>query len=560
MKKFVSDHFRQVDRRALVYALLLLLFMVLFERTAFRVNYRHYLLLVFVANKAIFALYIAAVLGSLVCAFLFFYTSLVAPKKYKLIYFLLFTLAIAFEYGYQTAMGRFSYFTDLQRASFTNSEQKLAAIKSYLNWMALIPCAIYGVALLLLKPQLPRPSFRRLALVIILFVFFNATFWSIRIRGFSRGYNFPTVSLSAFFRTTTSYVLFRAFAYNGKRDPIAIPLLPSTYRPANNIVFVVDESMRADHLSLNHYSRPTTPFLEQLAHEGLLRNWGTAVSSSTCSLDAHDFLITGVSVDATGAGEAIRKAPLIFQYAKAMRYKTYYLDGQLDTLWGEMAGDGITYVDEWLGASSFGSLPWDVDFAMAKKAREIISGSAGNFIFVFKRGVHAPQRSSFPRAATVWKPSYEGTSATGSPAEQPAVANAYDNGIKYNVDHFFQILGDDFHNLPNGTVIIYTGDHGQTLGEGGAKHTHCGETKAEASVPLFIVGSLDRAVDVNFKPAHANLFATALDLLGYPEELRKHSYALSLFKAKATDSRERFYISPTNPMDDGTPGRLLKFD
>lgn len=560
MKKFVSQQLRHVDRRALVCSLLLQLFMVLFERTAFQVNYRHYLLLVYVANKAIFALYVAAVLGSLVCVVLFFYASLISPAKYKLIYFLLFTLAIAFEYGYQAAMGRFSYFTDLQRASFTNSEQKLAAIKSYLNWMALLPCAVYGVTLLVVKPRVPRPAFRRLAVVIILFAVFSATFWSIRITGFSRGYNFPTVSLSAFFRTTTSYVLFRVFAYNGKREPVVTPVLTDTYRPANNIVFVVDESMRADHLSLNHYPRPTTPFLEQLAHEGLLRNWGTAVSSSTCSLDAHDFLITGVSVDASGASETTIKAPLIFQYAKAMRYKTYYLDGQLDTLWGEMAGDGITYVDQWLGVSSFGSLPWDVDFAMAKKVREIISGSSGNFIFVFKRGVHAPHRSSFPRAATVWTPSYEGTAATGSPAEQPAVANAYDNGLRYNLDRFFQIIGEDFHKLPNGTVIIYTGDHGQTLGEGGAKHTHCGETKAEASVPLFMVGGLDRAVDVNFKPAHANLFATTLDLLGYPEELRKHSYALSLFKAKAADSRERFYVSPTNPMADGTPGRLIKFD
>jgi len=51
----------------------------------------------------------------------------------------------------------------------------------------------------------------------------------------------------------------------------------------------------------------------------------------------------------------------------------------------------------------------------------------------------------------------------------------------------------------------------------------------------------DRTVDTGFKASHANMFTTLLDLMNYPEELRKYPYAISLFKAKAADSRPRYF-------------------
>jgi glucan phosphoethanolaminetransferase (alkaline phosphatase superfamily) len=105
--------------------------------------------------------------------------------------------------------------------------------------------------------------------------------------------------------------------------------------------------------------------------------------------------------------------------------------------------------------------------------------------------------------------------------------------------------------LPNNTVIVYTGDHGESFFENG-KAGHGGETTGEAEVPLFILGMSDARIDVGFKASHHNIFATLLDLMNYPEELRRSEYSKSLLKAKAADSSSRFF----NP----GPGKKIRFD
>lgn len=63
-------------------------------------------------------------------------------------------------------------------------------------------------------------------------------------------------------------------------------------------------------------------------------------------------------------------------------------------------------------------------------------------------------------------------------------------------------------------------------------------------VPLFMIGKLGNEIDTKFKAAHDNIFATLLDLMNYPEALRNRAYAISLMKAKESDSRERYFVSP----------------
>jgi glucan phosphoethanolaminetransferase (alkaline phosphatase superfamily) len=105
--------------------------------------------------------------------------------------------------------------------------------------------------------------------------------------------------------------------------------------------------------------------------------------------------------------------------------------------------------------------------------------------------------------------------------------------------------------MPDETVIIYTGDHGQTLYSNG-KASHGGASIAEASVPLFMIGKIPNRVDTNYKASHQNLYPTILDLINYPEELREKNKAISLLKAKAKDSKPRFFnpnLSAKVPFD-----------
>ena len=64
--------------------------------------------------------------------------------------------------------------------------------------------------------------------------------------------------------------------------------------PKNNIVLVIDESIRGDHLSVNGYKRETTPFLDALSQEDSFYNWGLAVAGATCSHPSNSLILTGV--------------------------------------------------------------------------------------------------------------------------------------------------------------------------------------------------------------------------------------------------------------------------
>jgi glucan phosphoethanolaminetransferase (alkaline phosphatase superfamily) len=217
----------------------------------------------------------------------------------------------------------------------------------------------------------------------------------------------------------------------------------------------------------------------------------------------------------------------------------------MKVFWSGIADDR-NYIDNWLNVDSLIDerkiVKWGIDNEIAKRVNAIISSSSGNFIVIFKHGSHIPYQDDFPPGGEVWQPSYE----TGNKFEIPdasrlnEVVNAYDNSLRYNIDSFFKNLVDDYSRMPNNTVILYTGDHGQTLFANG-KASHGGDTKEEAMVPLFIVGKLSGPIDTNFKASHKNIYPTLLDLMNYPEELRERRFVISLLKAKSSDSKPRFF-------------------
>lgn len=552
MNNFVLKSLNSIDRKVFIRSAFFSLSLIAFEWLLLSVNYKgfigHFYAKEFDRYSIFGPLFL---LFSLLIFFLFTYFSFVSSWRFKIIYFLIFFFAVFHEYGYQNAYGRFSDIVDLSSTSASTPEQKLNAIATYINLVAIIPCIAFLFVLVKQKSEIVTHSLKSFLLIILLFISFYSALWYVFPKLHTD--TFPTVSIGAFTNTAVSYALFNEFSYKKERQLVEQPAISPDFRPDNNIVFIVDESVRGDHLSLNGYQRKTTPFLDELAASNILKNWGIAASSSTCSLTSHNLLITGLKTDdMPDTDDLVRKVPSIFEYAKAMRYKTHYLDAQMTTFWGGTKDD-LSYIDDWRNAATFiesVNWRWDNDFKIAKKVNEIINTSKGNFIFVFKHGNHTPYSRNFPESEATWKPSYDGWRANFSgivvdfsDEQIPAMINSYDNGIKYNLDTFFKYISSDYNELPNNTILVYTSDHGQTLSEGGLTYTHCGNNPKEAIVPLFIIGDLKKPVDTDFKASHENLFATILDLMEYPVSLRKRDYAISLLKAKASDSKERYFVS-----------------
>jgi glucan phosphoethanolaminetransferase (alkaline phosphatase superfamily) len=472
---------------------------------------------------------------SLVWAVFFFRVSFTSKYWIKVFCLLLFVVAAFFEYGYQNAFARFSSVEDLRIALFdATSEQRRSSILVYVDWRAAIPCVAYAALLFKFRSS-QRHSWKMLGLALVSLAGFFAL-----VSPYTSG-QFPTISLDAFLRTASLSPWKWASGYHGPRDTVDIhPAQP----PQNNIILVVDESVRGDHLSINGYGRATTPYLDELLAQHQLYNWGIAASGGTCSEKSDSLLFTGMTLDELpDTTFQLRRRPNIFQYAKAMGYKTHFLDGQKDAYWLGTSYDK-QYLDEWQPPSSF-PVPdiVDVDAEMARKISAIVNGSTGHFILVIKRGVHYPYRTSFPVTAGLeWQP-IDTAETLPDPASKERLINTYDNAIKYNLESFFRSL--DVSRWLNHDLLLYTSDHGQTLSEHGERYTHCGTSMetapTEANVPLFIISSAPLVADTNFRASHANIFATLLDLMNVPKSERRRTYAKSLLEARATDSNPRYF-------------------
>ncbi len=531
-------------------ALLFLVGLIVYEALVLNIQFRHYFVNLQRGEYLIGFGALLIVFASWGWSALFFRASLMSRYVTRPVYFFIFLLAAGFEYGYQKAFSRFSTVEELRIALFdTTAQQCLDAIRAYRNWWLILPCLAYAVLLFTFRSH-RRNSWATLGLLLaVLVVFYSA------IGPFISG-NFTAISLNAFMRTVITSPWKWARGYHGPRDSVAAH--PEN-RPRNNIIFVIDESIRGDHLSLNNYHRATTPYLEKLAQQHWLHNWGIAAAGTTCSFASDSLLFTGINpTQLPDTGFQIRKVPNIFQYARAMGYRTHFLDAQKENFWLGTSNDR-SYVDDWQPAGSFvSSNNYDRDAVLAKRINEIVENSTGQFIWVIKLGVHYPYSRAFSPTASEWAPIDSGNQI--DPTRKEEMINAYDNALKYNLESFFQNLAIEKWQSRN--LLIYTSDHGQTLSEHGEQHTHCGTaadtSPTEATVPLFMISREPVSVDTGYRASHGNIFATLLDFMDFPADQRHREYALSLLSAKASDSQRRFFWA--GDPNERVLGVRIKFD
>lgn len=560
--------FFNTNRKTQILSVAFAIFLLVFELSSLQTGYLQFFDYLQDNRNYVFSIVcILHILVTLYLTFIFFLLAFNSKWYCAFIYFSIFTFSTFCEYGYQKALDKFTDVGDVVIALSATNEQKLDSIFTFLNFSALVPCIIFIILSLFVKTSARRFGFKPLLCVFILYCCFYSYYSFINVAFVD--HKFPNISFGAFWQTTTDFALNRAF-FNVNppvRDLVKTPELPKNYVPNNNIIVVFDETVRADHLSVNGYSRSTTPYLEELASRGLLKNYGVAVSASTSSHPSYEAFITGVTFNysnETWSNNYMR--PTIFQYAKAMNYKTYLFDGQMKKYWGSMPDDlnfinhfislkdlDERFIEDWEIGDTIshqiiddGRLQsWEVDSKIAKMVNQIFASSTGNFIFIYKRGNHFPYEKNYPPSAAFWKPIYLFNKQYEVPSAEKyeGIVNSYDNSVKYNIDNFFKNLSNNYSKLPNNTVIIYTGDHGESF-YANQKAAHGGITREEAMVPLFLIGDLRANLDTNYKASHCNIFPTLLDLMNYPENMRKPKYALSLFTATSKDSTQRFFNRP----------------
>ncbi|MCZ2127836.1 MAG: sulfatase-like hydrolase/transferase [Anaerolineales bacterium] len=465
---------------------------------------------------------------SFIFCFLFIWAALESKNFFRWLYFTLFFIPSLVQYGFWKAVGRFLSTPDLHIANATPFATWRGASVLYFNWHFLIPVIVFFLALLLIRGT--HAWRKSLTIFISLFALtlltgFPYFFLNTSVLNFG-------ASLSSFYQTISLFAAENVFVVQREAVKIHKPNNP----PENNIVLIIDESIRGDHLSINGYDRETTPFLDSLIKEqDSILNWGLASASATCSYLANSFILTGAQ-PGIDSFEDTDKYPTLFQYAKATGYTTYYIDAQTNVLWNGLNANDLIDIDKWYKAADLGD-DQQADFRAADLINQIVSESAGNLIVLNKRGVHFLYEESYPPEATIWTPM-----PTDYQLQPDLVKNPYDNGIRYNVDDFFKELFQN-PNLLDQTLILYTADHGDTIFEDGATWLHCNYTTKEATVPLIIFGKNLPSVNLDYHASHQNILPTLLDWMNIPLKERARPYAPSLFSATAAENKARFFLS-----------------
>lgn len=420
-----------------------------------------------------------------------------------------------------------------------------AALQSF--WTAMLPAlALGGLGLfaILLPPHVPRRlahrvKWRRLRWAPVLPVLIYAA--GIAWDGGKMTAAFPSqYKLASFLPMVTARDWFDTWPE--RRD---IDMAPRPSSASLHILYIVDESLRADFIDINKASG-TTPFL--LSRRNDISNFGYASSAHNCSDQSNAILRWGVTLNTL---QTARTQPTLWRYAKAAGYTSTYIDVQKrdGILQNYMRDSEKAEIDAFIAYDTL--TPDGADLPKYKKDRvaadlvaDILKRPEPQLIYFNKEGIHFPYEGKYPREATLFDNHMDGPFEPIGESKERLI-NSYKNAVHWSVDQFLAAL------LPQvdleRTLMIYTSDHGQNLLDRGLS-THCRVVNPhfmEGLVPLFVMtqtktwkSAFDAGAAYNKdKASHFQIFPSLLTVMGFEPNQIQARYGETLFEPISTERK-----------------------
>ncbi len=338
-------------------------------------------------------------------------------------------------------------------------------------------------------------------------------------------------------------------------DQVRAGYRPASHARRSNVIMIVADALRADHLALLGYGRPTTPALEALAKAGAVRLATSAVSvcnESACGLRA---LASSRYLDAQGA-RPITLPELLLRHGYGVHYM---LSGDHTNFYGLRAvyGAANSYFD---GASqsaryvnddrlvldrlrSFG--PWDgkpmmlqvhlmSSHALGKRHDDVLEFGPGE--------------------------NYDRLRWMGKPIDRSRAVNFYDRGVLQTDQVVREILDVLQHGgYLEDALVVVTGDHGEALGERG-RYSHGHSVWEEGlRVPFILLAfgaAHPGAMQAGRVVSQVDIAPTLLRALAMPIPSTWQGEPL-----QAADSGRMVFFQQQQQIgliDSRTPGRLYK--
>ncbi len=301
------------------------------------------------------------------------------------------------------------------------------------------------------------------------------------------------------------------------------------------IIMVLGETVRADHLGINGYSRNTTPKLAQreLLNLGAIKACGTATAKSV---------------------------PCLFSYLLQENYDESLAknsDNLLDVL--QRAGVKVIWRNNNSGCKSMcDRVTQDKDYALSsqyqcgdgacpdlallhqlpERIRALSQPDESILVVLHQQGNHGPEyyKRSLPQYKT-FLPECETNLLSDCSSEQ--ITNAYDNAILQTdtlLDEVISITEQFSDNYD--TAMVYLSDHGESLGENGV-YLHglpyWMAPAAQTEVPLFFwlsdgfkqnSGITNDCINTNQQASHDNIFDSLLSLFAVSSDAKRQQLDL----------------------------------
>lgn len=410
--------------------------------------------------------------------------------------------------------------------------------------MPSLTAILMAIGITFLRFTISKPRFGYLSLVFPICAFVLSTV-------IIKTSNANRLSIPSFFKIPSliSYTFQNNLYSLGREQVFNIPITTESH--FDHIVWIVDESVRGDHLQINNPLFKTTPFLDSVKNNQII-NFGVASSGAVCSDYSHIMLMSGLKPSQIPDKiSRSRKNPTIFQYAKKAGYNTslIYAPGYEDKPKGYMTQSDFNYLDTRYQTEMLNpNLPaYQWDFKSIDYLKDIVNNNKKSFTYFLKYGAHFHYEHSYPTNKKIFSPTQNPESFARD--DRQLLINSYHNALRWTVDDFFKQINDQLKG--KNIVIIYTSDHGQNLMD----HkdiilTHCVKEKAPqemAAVPLFIYSR-----DSTFKEhklmmrttyqnkSHFNIFPTTLELMGFDSLAIQDYYYQNLF---AKSQNQNLFIS-----------------
>ena len=268
-------------------------------------------------------------------------------------------------------------------------------------------------------------------------------------------------------------------------------------RKPRNVILIVGDALRADHLGVNGYKRDTTPYLSSLAQDGTLET--VQGMRATCSESMCGFM-------ALAASRPIHTMPAKpFTLHQALRKNGYqvrmifsgdhtnfyglrdmygevdsYVDGSEQPLrWGKGDESVVRYInDDQLVLDEVKKLPY-ANTSRPLMLQVVLMSTHG-------LGPRHPENIRFKPFFNYYAWFGKQIPTLGQ-IERDAIVNFYDNGV-YQFDHYVKALLEQLRSkgyLENALVVI-TGDHGELLGEDNLVSHGLGVHEPTLRVPLLL--------------------------------------------------------------------------